>query len=314
MKIIRVKGIYFIIILGFLCSSCATLFNTGVKKITIVTDGKIKSVSIDSSFKLISEPNAFYVERSKNPIKLNLQLDSTKKTIVLKAGNSVAWWSNLYFNYGIGMYIEKDHPKRYTYPGRIYLSVKDTNIILRRILPKEKGRVNWHLAIPYVNSFYVETATRYRNSRGFFGIESGLDYFYTNKLYLSLYAGAAMDYPVPIIAPYDEKFGSEHQSSYILYINARNNYIAGRFDLGYGLNFSRMDWERSFYHDTLYFHQIKRTPCLGLSLSGSYRIGNYFQVGLLYQPDLLSFGLKPYTDYQHFISFEFIWKIPVGKW
>jgi hypothetical protein len=51
----------------------------------------------------------------------------------------------------------------------------------------------------------------------------------------------------------------------------------------------------------------------GLSLSAQYRLGHYFKMGVLYQPNIINTSLKPTVDYQYYISFNLIWKIPIRK-
>src|ERR1700750_1274772 len=95
--------IIFISLTGFFFSSCATILNSGAQKISITTDKIIKVLSVDSSLKISGDRNSFYVERSKDPVKINLRVDTIDQALPVKPHSSVAYWANIYFNYGIGM-------------------------------------------------------------------------------------------------------------------------------------------------------------------------------------------------------------------
>lgn len=105
-----------------------------------------KSHSTDSSLLEIGAAKSYYVERSKKPLAVELQLDSTKKTILLPSRSSAAYWANIYFNYGIGMLVDKDNLKRYAYPKRNYFTVKDSTIKRYSFAPIKKGTVNLSLS------------------------------------------------------------------------------------------------------------------------------------------------------------------------
>lgn len=300
-----------ILLIGLLFSSCATILNNGAQKITITSDKKIKVVSVDSSLKVFGDRNSVYLERSMNPIKINLQVDTANKTILIKPHSSVAYWANIYFNYGIGMLVDKDNPKRYAYPKRFYLQQNDNDVIVRRFAPTLKRSIYWHIALPHANFFYLTTLDGYRSSGGFWGIESGLDYFYKDNRFISIYAGSATDFFVPVPAAVDIR--GEYQSSSGIFVNARNNYRIGSFDLGYGASYSTLYWRKTNNTDSTFTPQTKSNSAIGLSFNSSFRFGELFQLGLLYQPYFIRIDNKVQADYQHQISIELIWKIPIRR-
>ena len=281
-----------------------------MQEISISYDKKIRNVTVDSSFHFAGNRNSFFVVRRRNPIKLNVEIDSVKKTIYIKSRNSLEYWSNLYFNCGIGMLIEKDEPKRYSYPSRIYLEYKDTNIIVNHYPPTRKGTFNWHLAFPTVNFIHLKTIRNYESNAGALGLESGFDYFYKDNRYLSVYAGIAGDYSIPDKV---NRIEGEFQTSTTTFINVRNNYDIGCFNWGYGLNISNLVWQNIFFNRTSNYRIIKDNICLGFSFIASYRFGDVFQIGLLYQPDFLNLMVHPEIDYQHYITIELAWKIHLKK-
>ena len=304
---------YQVIIIGtlILLSSCATVLNSPVQKISISTDKNIQVLSvdratlIDSTFIGIDGSSTYYIPRGKQPLKVVLQIDSTKKMILLHPGSSFAYWYNIMVNYGIGMLIDKNNPKRYAYPVRNYLKLRDTTIKRSRFAPIEKGTFNLSLSPTFATIFCIQAKDKKYNSAGAFGLEAGVEYFYRNNTYLSLNLGTATD-------RFGEYFGPGYvETATTLFTSLRNNNIVGSFDLGYGINVSRQRWTIHTLGDTIKINESIKSIGLGLSLSAQYRVGSYFRLGVLYQPDILNTSFKPSLNYQHYISLNLIWKFPV---
>jgi hypothetical protein len=139
---IKHSAVFFIPIL-FLYS-CATILNGTVQKVCISTDKNIKIISVnkvalvDSSLMIVDAPKTYYVLRSSNPLTINLQIDSTRKSIFLKQRKSFFYWFNIYANAGIGMFIDKNNVKKYGYPSKSYIIVKDSCIKIYRFAPIKK--------------------------------------------------------------------------------------------------------------------------------------------------------------------------------
>ncbi|MEO8962558.1 MAG: hypothetical protein ABI325_11795 [Ginsengibacter sp.] len=297
--------------MALLSSSCATILNQPIQKVAIATDKNIKAVSIikslsvDSSLIRIDAPRFYYMVRSPKPLEVELQLDSTQKTVFLKARNSFAYWANIYCNYGIGMLVDRDNTKRYAYPGNNYFTLKDTTIKRYAFAPVRKGTINLSLSLPLPSFFSLQSETGNYNSVGALGLQAGVDYFYKRDQYLSLNFGAAID-------AFDEYFGPGYREfGTVLFTNIMNNNVVGRFDFGYGINLSKLQWRRTTIADTINLDQSIKSTALGFSLSTQYRFGNYFRLGFLYQPDLLRLGNSPALKYQHYISINCTWKIPL---
>ncbi|MEO6454941.1 MAG: hypothetical protein ABIN97_12745 [Ginsengibacter sp.] len=294
-------------------SSCATILNGPVQKVFITPGRNIKVISVDKVTAVdsteigIDAPTAYYIVRSKNPLKVNIQIDSIKKTILLKQKNSFAYWFNIYCNYGIGMLADKDNAKRYAYTARNYLTVKDTSIKIFRFAPIKKGTINLSLSVPFTTIFNIKSITNQYKSAGFFGLETGLDYFFIDNHYLSVNMGAATD-------RFGEYLGKGYfETGSVLFTSVRNNNIVGSFDLGYGLNFSQLKWSKQTIGDTTKIEQSVINKGFGLSLSAQYRLGNYFRLGVLYEPGILNTSSKPVFGYQHYISFNLTWKLSLRK-
>lgn len=304
--------IFFVISAMMLCS-CATTLNQPLQRIFIATDNNIKSVTVkrsaltDSTLIRIDAPKSYYVPRSPRPLIVELQLDSTKKVISLKARNSFAYWANIYFTYGLGMLVDRDNIKRYAYPRKNYFSVeKDTIIKRHSFTPVRKGTINLSLSLPFLGIFDLQSDNGKYTSAGIFGLETGIDFFYKNNHYVSVNIGVGTD------ATIVEHLGPEYfETGSSLFASVRNNNVIGSFDIGYGINLSRLQWRKNFIGDTINLNQSLKNTALGFSFSAQYRMGNYFRFGLLYQPDLFTTNLSPAFNYQHYISLSLIWKLPV---
>lgn len=276
------------------------------QKIRITTDENIKVIAVDSS--LLRKRNAWYVVRSGKPLLVRLQADSSKKTIVLHPTNSAAYWLNLGTTAGIGMLVERKRPKRYGYPRLNYLTLEDTVVKRYYVAPQRKGTINLGLSVAFTTIFDVQSpAGKYRTG-GIGGLEAGLEYFYRDNRYVSLYAGAGTTVPI------GEYFGPGYREvPHTFFASLRNNHVAGSFDLGYGVNIASLGWKKVTLGDTINLDQTVRNNGIGLSLSAQYRLQKYFKLGLLYQPNLVSFGGAGTGKYQHYISLNAMWKIPLRK-
>jgi hypothetical protein len=203
------------------------------------------------------------------------------------------------------MLIDKDNPKRYAYSVRNYLKLQDTTIKRSRFTPIEKGTINLSLSPSFTTIFSIQAKDKKYNSAGVFGLEAGVEYFYRNNNYLSINLGAATD-------RFGEHFGPGYvETATTLFTSVRNNNIVGSFDLGYGINASRQKWTKQTIGDTIKIDESIKSIGLGLSFSAQYRVGSYFRLGILYQPNLLNTSFKPSLNYQHYISLNLIWKFPV---
>ncbi len=307
----QIHTFYFTIFLALLLSSCATILNQPMQKVAIATGKNIKAVSIgkslsvDSSLIRIDAPRFYYLVRSPEPVEVELQLDSTKKTTFLKSRNSFAYWANIYFNYGLGMLVDRDNTKRYAYPRNNYFTAEDSTIKRYVFAPVRKGTMNISLSLPLPSFFNLQSEKGNYNSVGAFGLQTGIDYFYKSNHYVSLNFGAAIDAFGEYFGPGYREFGT------VLFTNVMNNNVVGSFDLGYGINLSKLQWKRTTVGDTINMDRSIKSTAMGFSLSAQYRLGNYFRIGILYQPDILTLNHLPVLKYQHYISFNFIWKLPI---
>ena len=307
------KQLITILITSCLFSSCATLLNQPTAYVTVKTTKPALIISGTDSVETKENKAVLTLERSKNPIVLTTISDSLKSQITVKARNSIAYKYNV-FNLGIGALIEKGSPKRYEYPWTVKIDPSDTTSrVYDYYKTPHKGQLNLTCTFPWVNSFYFQPSHETSKANtGFWGFSAGLEYYYKDKKYLSLAGSAVMDFFIPFPAPVD--FSGEVENMYSVYSSLMDNFIFGRFTLGYGLNYSRNTW-KLVYHDRFDPPPPTREPAtkssnsIGLTIDGYYQIGKRFHIGLIYRPTLLN--IKPEVDfkYEHLISIDFAWKI-----
>lgn len=313
MKLSITKYQLILILLLLILSSCATILNSPVQKIIISTDKNIRVVSVDrvtvtdSSFMDVNATRAYYIPRSNQRLKVNLQIDSTHKTLLLTSKHSFAYWYNIASNGGIGMLVDKDNLKQFAYPKRSYLALQDTGIKRFNFASIEKGTINLSLSLPFTTAFNVNAFDKKYKSAGIFGFEAGLDYFYQDNNYLSMDFGVGSD-------KFGEYFGPGYiQTADVIYSSLRNNRIIGCFDFGYGINVSQLKWVQQTIGDTIKINHLIKNTKLGLSLSAQYRLGTYFRLGVLYQPILINADFKSSFNYQHYLSLNLTWRLPIYR-
>ena len=161
--------------------------------------------------------------------------------------------------------------------------------------------------VPFTTVFNIIDSSGKYNSAGIFGLEAGADFFYRNNAYLSVNIGAATDV-------FAEHIGlGYYEAGNTFYASVKNNNVAGRFDLGYGISLSKFKWTKISVDSFNTFYKSKKNINIGLSLSAQYRLGNTFRLGMLYQPGLINTNFKPAVNYQHYISLNCIWKLTIKK-
>jgi len=297
---------------GLLISSCATVLNRSTEPVVIHTARGVRVMAIDRSRYRYEVNRTLYVEadRRREPLRITVSVDSLPQIVTVPSRNSFAYWANIYFNYGLGMLVDRDNPRRYTYPRVLYLDSLHSQPVVRRFPRVTKGSFYWNIGMPYINSVYLRRPEQYGTFTGFFGLETAAEYFYASNHSIRLYAGAISTFPVPFPVPL-EHFGP-YESASATYIGISNNNVAGRFTLGYGLAVSWLQWEQYLLYTASTSTQIN-SYLLGPNVRIAYRPGRTMQLELLYQPGLLKLGSRPVFDYQHTLSIGFLWNILVFR-
>ena len=169
------------------------------------------------------------------------------------------------------------------------------------------------MCLPFANFFQIQTANITHNLGGIFGIGTSLDYYYKKNNYISLGAGTVSNHTMA------ERIGPGlFEDATSDFINVRNNFNIGSFDFGYGVNVAKYHWD-IFSNDSAHTHNPasagdhKDDIGIGLSFISQFRFGEYFRMGIIYQPNVLNISTKSEFDYQHYIGLELLWKIRLGR-
>ncbi len=261
-----------------------------------------------------------FVERSKEPLQITVSTDSLEKEIILKPRNSFAFWSNIVFNYGIGMLVDKNNPKRYTYPKNVYVNSSDTFPRIFRTPVKNiynKGDFFVNLSIPHVNAFLLKPeAESYKANAGFWGVAVGMDYYYSPKHFINASAFGIMDIFIPFPAPVT--YAGEHEFMSSMYVAASHNHQIKNFTIGYGLSYSRNSWDLRNY-GRLDPPEPSRDPvkkahnAWGFVLPVSYKFYEQLGVGLTYRPTFFRPALTQKFAYEHTISLDVSFRFKLSK-
>ncbi|MGV3540804.1 MAG: hypothetical protein ACO1OQ_13400 [Rufibacter sp.] len=231
-----------------LASSCASILNRPDTQVTVHTTKPSIVIFDRDTFETRNNKVTLLVPKAKSPLNFTAVADSTEKHITVPPANSAAYLSNALYNYGIGFLVEKNNPKRYTFPSHIYLNSADTtHNYFRHWQDPNKGQLFLHLSLPYVNYFQLTPDQETTKSNiGFLGVSSGLDFYHSSNRYLNLTASAVMDFVAPAPAPLTIDSG-DYQTMNSVYGSLSENHKVKRFSFGYGLSYGMNTWRVTFH-------------------------------------------------------------------
>lgn len=304
------KKLWMFLPLVLVMSSCATILNSKYKAMTVYTPEPAKVIIQKDTIYTENNEVHFLLPRSKNPLTLQVNTDTIQSTLSIPANNAFAYYLNIAYNYGLGMFVDRNNPKRFTYPRRVYL---DSSWQIESFPLPRKGDFNFQVSLPYINTFLMQPTGRpLAANTGFWGFGLGVDYYHQNQQYLSLNLRTASDFPLPILVPINYREGDVFVNSN--HLSLSNHHRHKRFDWGYGLSWIENRWGQDFYGgdtDTISTPSFNRQrhQALGLTLSGYYFTGRSFHLGLIYRPSFVRLYINPVYKYEHLISLDLAWKI-----
>jgi hypothetical protein len=110
-------------ILLLTCCSCATIMNRRSVRIAVVTTTPVRVVIAKDTFTRIGNKVVLRVPRKMVPLEIRVFNDTVSKKITIVPLNSAAYWFNIYATWGIGMLVDKNSSKRYTYPKKVLVTM-----------------------------------------------------------------------------------------------------------------------------------------------------------------------------------------------
>lgn len=295
-------------------TSCATIMNQTHKNITVYTTEPSEIIFQKDTIKTLYNKANLNVERKNEKLQIVANNDSITKTFEIEPRNSFMYWSNIFCNYGIGMLVDRNNPKRYSYPQRIYINSSDT--ISRYYLfgqSNNKGELYLHLSLPYINSFRLTPDNEETKiNTGFWGLTIGLDYYHSKNQFINLGISGVSDFFVPVPAAVD--LSGEYELMSSRYISISNNHKLRRFTIGYGLSCAKNTWDFRYY-DRFDPPPPTREPvkkssnAFGLIFPTYFQVGEHFNIGVVYRPTFYRPNMVDKFKYEHLISIDFAWKI-----
>ena len=321
------KQTAYILILTILLSSCATIINKPYKNVKVYTTEPSRIIHRYDTIKTVNNKVNLWAERKNEILSIVAMTDSITKTIEVKPRNSFWYWANIYPSFGIGMLIDKNNPKRYSYPKRIYINSADTiSKYYRYSQSYNKGELHLHLSLPHINSFNLKPQNEERKvNTGSWGLSIGLDYFHSNNQFINLGASGVMDFFLPVPAAVD--LYGEHELMSSTYVSLSNNHKIQRFSIGYGLSFAKNTWSFRDHggYDEYNDEQDEVIPPLikapitkshyafGLIFPTYFQLSEHFNIGVVYRPTFYRPNMTDKFKYEHLISIDFAWKIRLKK-
>ena len=309
----------FAVIVSFLMTSCATIFNSPHKTITVHTTEPSKIVHKQDTIRTIDNKAHLRVERKNEPLSFVATTDSLGKSVEVGYINSPLFWLNINpFNYGIGMLVDRNNPKRYSYPEKIFInSANTTGEYFRFGQANNKGELYLHLSLPwFFNSFRIMPENEgIKVNFGLGGTTIGLDYYHSKSQFIHL--GFSMVSASKMWYTTNER---EYEIMSSNYFSLSNNHKIGRFSIGYGLSYARNDWNLYQWQlvDDMRFEipKIIRTKShntVGLIFPTYFQLGNYINIGVIYRPTFYRPNLTDQFLYEHLISIDCAWKIRLKR-
>ena len=316
------------LIATLLLSSCATLITKRTYEISVSSNlPNANAVILDSVYSL---PATFKIKRSKKVLKIRLFSDTLVKDFLVKAYPSPTFlYGNLLFSTlaPLAYAIDFTNQKRFNYGKSIFLNSSDTTCIIgptvgkgsysywNRIDPQKKEQIYVTVSNPLINTFYIhplqETS---KTSVGFLGISTGVEYFYRDTKYVALTGNAVFNLFFPPTTP--TSFGSTHSMN-SMYISLTDNYKHGRFNTGYGINFSKNTWVSARRVDYASRTRIERIAkpdnSIGIILTEYFQVNRHFYIGLIYRPTIFKVYPIGAFSYEHLISLDVKWEVRIRK-
>jgi len=288
-------------------TSCATIMNQTHKNITVYTTEPSEIIFQKDTIKTLYNKANLNVERKNEKLQIVANNDSITKTFEIEPRNSFMYWSNIFCNYGIGMLVDRNNPKRYSYPQRIYINSSDT--ISRYYLfgqSNNKGELYLHLSSPYINSFRLTPDNEETKiNTGFWGLTIGLDYYHSKNQFINLGISGVSDFFVPVPAAVD--LSGEYELMSSRYISISNNHKLRRFTIGYGLSCAKNTWDFRYYdrfdpppptRETV----KKSSNAFGLIFPTYFQVGEHFNIGVVYRPTFYRPNMIEKFKYEHLIT------------
>lgn len=329
-----------VVILFFLFASCSTILNRKTQRITFYTQRPSMVIHNKDTVHTTQNTAKLRIERKNEPARVDIVDNGSQKTIKLFPHISTAFWFNLYPSLGIGMLVDMWTPKIWAYPSKINVGYYDSTyyrnqfenfhgrnspkLYFTNSPPHTKGEIDLHISSPFINFYDFVPQGKPRNIQpGIGGASLGLDYYHTNKQFLSLNIvktddAISSDDLVLDIKPVN--FPSTIQKERSEYVSLSNNYRVNRLIIGYGITAARNTWRFGYFKlnvDSLQpqskTYDDKTHFAFGFIVPVYFQFTQTFYTGFIYRPTIYRPGLPDKFKYEHLMSIDFAWKFSLKK-
>lgn len=94
-------------------------------RVAFITNTPVKVVLNKDTFISVRNRTVVLVPRQKESFKVKILNDSIVRDLTIYSGNSFAYWSNIYMNFGLGLLVDKGTAKRYGYSKKVLVTMSN---------------------------------------------------------------------------------------------------------------------------------------------------------------------------------------------
>lgn len=293
------KPFLLLFLTGLLISSCATLNNPRTTVVKIITSEPARLIVNEDTISAPYQKRFVAVERSRDSLYVTAFNAHKSKSVSIASRNSIAWWGNLYPGMWPGFLIDRNNPKRYTYPPTVYLDMNDQGKEYKTYKPVDP------VYFPYNNILKINPLKAISPIAA--GMEIGLEKRISHSLTTQL-TGTYL-FPNPVWRPSDDIDhqikgfqGGIEQRSYFKRSAFQGPYLA--FDFSYLKTQFKESWlfadSESFVDSTLEYKTY--TDTFGIkkqTYSLNLKYGYQFVIKRLTIDMNIGLGVR-YKDIVHF--------------
>lgn len=299
-----------------LTSSCASILSTKMESVSVVTN-KPATIIVQRDTVRNTTQAHFKVWRSERDLIVSVENGNTHKDLFVNAGKVPIYWLNAspYPFFCLGLLIDLNTPKKYSYPRNIYVDMNAEGNQYTRYNPwSRKGDYNIHVSFPALSLFYYKPALGVRPERnlGVGGMTIGLDHYHKDFQFVNYSIGISNNY----VQRLDPSVNRHPTTIINASFSVTNNHRAKLITAGYGISVIHHDREEANFNIYDPFEPAAgvtntRYTSVGFAFPIYIQAGKNFVVGLNYQPSFFRFGDVSNFGYNYQLSLDLGWKIKI---
>jgi hypothetical protein len=309
---------YYPLFLLLLLASCASL--THQRVYTLPVRASKQDVTLKHGNTVYKLPAKIELRHSNKPVSFAIQGSDSVRNITIYPSLSPRFVrGNILLYPPFGYLVDLTNHARFYYGKTLLIDMEDTSSNICTGYPAfykehlKKGSWSIVASLPYVNNFYKQPKNEgVKQNTGFFGSLVGIEYAYKDDRFLQLSGAGCLDFLLPFPAPVHYDSGEVEQMA-ASYLALTNNVNWHGFTFGYGAQITQSVWRYTYYGNDDYRQRpdvSKRGLALGFATNAYWKLGNCFNLGIIYNPSIYSLTQGKFL-YEHLISLDFRWRIPL---